>query len=70
MLAKGAAHKVEGHRIGAAVGEGHAVGNDAQHMPKGIVILLGGGPAGERRAKKVDMRKIRTNIEGVRVKHP
>jgi len=57
MLAEGAAHEVEGHRIGAAVGEGHAVGDDAQHMPEGIVILLGGGP--ENRGK------IRDGIPGL-----
>jgi len=51
MLAEGPAHKVEGHRIGTAVGEGHAVGDDAQHMPEGIVILLGGGPENTGRTR-------------------
>lgn len=53
MLAKRPAHKVESHRIGAAVGKGHAKAKDAQYMPKRIIILLCRWPVNRKRKQYI-----------------
>lgn len=78
MLAKGAAHKVQGHGIGAAIGEGHAVGDDAQDMPERIVIVLGGGPVTRAQKNIYGIQDTNRNIKwggirsyvGASSKHP